>query len=95
MYKFPENPLRIRSKHRVIVDLPAPVLPTTPIFSFGYMIKLIFLRADGKFGRYLTLKSLNSTIPLNSTYSSTELSTTSSGSIIVIKRQFSKATKLS
>jgi len=65
MYKFPEHPLRIRSKLRVIVDLPAPVLPTTPIFSFGYMTKLMLLRAGGRLGRYLTLKFLNSTYPLN------------------------------
>jgi hypothetical protein len=36
------------------VDLPLPVLPTTPIFSLPLMLILTPLRIKGVFGRYLT-----------------------------------------
>jgi hypothetical protein len=36
----------------VIVDLPAPVLPTTPIFSKGFILKVILFRAGGSPSRY-------------------------------------------
>ena len=36
----------------VIVDLPAPVLPTTPIFSKGFILKETFFKAGGSPSRY-------------------------------------------
>ena len=38
----------------VIVDFPAPVLPTIPILWFGLILKLKFYRTKGKDYRYLT-----------------------------------------
>lgn len=32
---------------KVIVDLPAPVLPTIPTFSLGFMVALMFFNANG------------------------------------------------
>lgn len=49
---------RILSKVRIIVDFPAPVLPTTPIFSLGLILTLKFLRTGGRFSLYLADTSL-------------------------------------
>ena len=47
----------------VIVDFPAPVRPTTPIFSPGFIVKVSFLSTDGSPGLYLIVRLLNSTLP--------------------------------
>jgi hypothetical protein len=41
---------------RVIVDFPAPVLPTTPIFSRGLMTADIPLMTHERLGRYFKCK---------------------------------------
>jgi len=43
---------RILSKPNVRVDFPDPVLPTTPIFSQFYTLKLMLLMTTGSSGRY-------------------------------------------
>ena len=40
----------------VIVDFPAPVLPTTPIFSLGLISRVTSLIANGKLSLYLTAR---------------------------------------
>ena len=46
---YPFMASNILNNVNVIVDFPAPVLPTTPIFSFGLIVKLRFFKAGGKF----------------------------------------------
>ncbi len=48
----------------VIVDFPAPVRPTTPIFSPALIVKVSFFRTEGSPGLYLIVRLLNSTLPL-------------------------------
>lgn len=50
----PLDASRILNKHKVTVDFPAPVLPTTPIFSYRYIITFKPLKAGDKFSLYLT-----------------------------------------
>lgn len=54
MIIFPDIASNTLNKVSVMVDLPAPVRPTTPIFSFGYMTNDKSLKAVGKFSRYYT-----------------------------------------
>ena len=51
---YPLNISRTLNKQRVIVDFPAPVLPTTPIFSVGWIINVSPFRTGSKFSLYLT-----------------------------------------
>lgn len=44
---FPFIASRILKIVNVIVDLPAPVLPTIPTFSLGFIVALIFFKANG------------------------------------------------
>ena len=46
-----------------MVDLPAPVLPTTPTFSPAFILKVRFLRERGRSILYLALMFLNSMSP--------------------------------
>ena len=50
----PDAASNILSKVKVIVDLPAPVLPTTPIFSFYYILTETFYNAKGSPSLYRT-----------------------------------------
>lgn len=52
---LPEVGSMIRKSARVNELLPAPVLPTTPIFSCGRRSRLMFLRTKSKPSRYLVL----------------------------------------
>lgn len=49
---FPETGYKILVKQLNNVDFPAPVLPTTPIFSPFSILKEIFLITKGKPSRY-------------------------------------------
>ena len=60
---WPENNSMILVKARAMVDCPAPVRPTIPIFSPGCAVKLMPLRTKSVVGLYLSLTSLNSTLP--------------------------------
>ena len=46
---LPSNDSNILNRLKVIDDLPAPVLPTIPIFSFGFILKSKLLNAGGRF----------------------------------------------
>jgi hypothetical protein len=59
----PSNISTILDNERHIVLLPAPVLPTTPIFSPDYSLKLNLSRAISVFGLYLKDAYLNSITP--------------------------------
>lgn len=61
---FPEEHSKIRSKQLIIVDLPAPVRPTIPIFSPLLIFKFKPLRTKGNSGLYLTFVSTNYISPL-------------------------------
>ena len=52
---FPVKGSKILNKHKHIVLLPEPVLPTTPIFSFDWISIFKFFKTISVFGRYLTL----------------------------------------
>ena len=54
----------IRLRLRQMVDLPAPVLPTTPTFSPGRALKVSWSRTTSVVGLYFKTTSLNSTSPL-------------------------------
>jgi len=54
MIIFPRYGSTIRNKAWINVDLPLPVLPTTPIFSPPLMLSVTPLRTKGVFSRYLT-----------------------------------------
>lgn len=51
-----------------IVLLPAPVLPTTPIFSPAFTSKDKFLRTISVFGRYFKVTSSKTTFPFSGHY---------------------------
>jgi len=51
-------------KARVIVLFPAPVLPTTPIFSPPFISKVSFLRTSSVVGLYFSTTSENLIPPL-------------------------------
>ncbi|RNA37471.1 hypothetical protein BpHYR1_032270 [Brachionus plicatilis] len=51
------------NKAKVSELLPAPVLPTIPIFSPGIISALIFRRTNAESSRYFTLKLLKTTLP--------------------------------
>jgi hypothetical protein len=53
---LPFTASKILSKDKVIVDFPAPVLPTTPIFSLLYILTLSPTKAGANVSRYLTYK---------------------------------------
>ena len=48
---WPESGSMIRKRDNMIDDLPAPVLPTTPIFSPAFMVSDMFFSIGGKNGR--------------------------------------------
>ena len=54
---------KILKRPKVKVDLPDPVLPITPIFSFLFTLNDIPLRTKGKPSRYLYLISLTCNTP--------------------------------
>lgn len=60
---FPPQSSTILERERQIVDLPAPVLPTTPTLVPGLTTKLRFLRTISVLGLYLRLALINSTCP--------------------------------
>ena len=47
----------------VKVDFPAPVLPTIPIFSPGWMVQLMLRRTGSRPGLYRTSTSMKSILP--------------------------------
>ena len=47
----------------IVLDLPAPVLPQTPIFSPDWILKLIFLSVKSKSSLYLNLTFTNLILP--------------------------------
>ena len=49
---YPFIASNILNNDKVIVDLPAPVLPTTPIFSLDLIETVKFFNAGGKFSLY-------------------------------------------
>ena len=49
---YPFIASRILNNDKVMVDLPAPVLPTTPIFSLDLIETVIFFNAGGRFSLY-------------------------------------------
>jgi hypothetical protein len=55
IYILPSDASNIRKIHSNKVDFPLPVCPTTPIFSPGFISKLIFFKIKGVSGLYLTL----------------------------------------
>lgn len=59
----PLNASMILNIAKVIVDFPAPVLPTTPIFSYGFIRAVIPLTTHERFDRYLRWMLLNSISP--------------------------------
>lgn len=46
---YPSNDSKILNRLKVIDDLPAPVLPTTPIFSLELTLKFKLVNAGGRF----------------------------------------------
>ena len=50
---------RMRSRLRMVVDLPLPVRPTTPIFSRSRTLRLTPFSTRSNYGRYRTEKSSN------------------------------------
>ena len=52
---LPSTASSMRRSVSVMVDFPAPVLPTTPILSLGSMVKLMDDRALGSPGLYWTV----------------------------------------
>ena len=75
-------------KHNV--DLPLPVLPTIPIFSFGFIITFIFDKTIGVFGLYLIDKLSNIIFPLLNKFSFFSLSLFSSIFISLLRFVYSK-----
>ncbi|KAH3665605.1 hypothetical protein OGAPHI_003793 [Ogataea philodendri] len=65
MSMWPLAASMIRKIANVNDDLPAPVLPTIPIFSFSFTEMLIFFNTRSSSGLYLALYSLNSMVPRN------------------------------
>ena len=60
----PESASMILHKASTIVDLPAPVLPTTPIFWVGWIVKLRFFNTRSVLFQYLALNCANWIHPL-------------------------------
>ena len=74
----PDSISNILNRLKMIVDFPAPVLPTTPIFSFGLIFIFKFLRTCGSSARYLANTFLYSISPeIGQSYNS------SGGNVIV------------
>ena len=61
---LPPHPSMILQSARQSVDFPAPVHPTTPIFSPGFIFKLSPQRTSSVSSRYLAQKFSNSISPL-------------------------------
>lgn len=61
----PSAAYRILSKHNMIVDLPDPVLPTTPSLCPPVIVKLRPLSTRSKFFLYLHFKLIKSILPLS------------------------------
>ena len=60
---FPEEIYVILIKVLMIVDFPAPVLPTIPIFSPLFILHVIPFITSGKSFLYLDFKFINSIFP--------------------------------
>lgn len=50
----PDSNSSIRKNNNAKDDFPAPVLPTTPIFSFGLILKETLFNTKGRFCLYRT-----------------------------------------
>ena len=70
---YPSKSSTILLRLMQTVDLPAPVLPTTPTFEPGSTTNVSFFKTAGVFGRYLRVTFLNSTYPREGHNASTSI----------------------
>ena len=81
---FPDSISIILVRAKLIVLLPAPVRPTTPIFYPPSTLKLSCLNTKSTFGRYLNSTSLNDMAPFIGHFFSKNSAKFSTGSFNVL-----------